>query len=60
MAPSQFNDGVGTRKQPERMKDDFLELVEDEQELFRFHQEFSAKVTSLVTQLGYRPEIIEH
>jgi len=41
------------------MKDDFLELVEDEQELFRLAQEFSTKVTSLATQLGCEPEIIE-
>ena len=59
MAPLQFNNGVETRKQPGWMKDDFLELVEDEQELFRLAQEFSAKVTLLTTQLGCRLEIIE-
>jgi hypothetical protein len=59
MAPLQFNDGVETRKQPGQMKDDFLERVEDEQELFRLAQKFSAKVTLLTTQLGCRLEIIE-
>jgi hypothetical protein len=59
MAPSQFNDGVETRKQPERMEDDFLELVEDEHRLFGLVQEFSEKVILLTTQLGCRPEIVE-
>jgi hypothetical protein len=50
---------VETRKQPERMEDDFLELVEDERGLFGLVQEFNAKVTLLATQLGCRPEIVE-
>jgi hypothetical protein len=59
MAPSQFNDGVETRKQPERMEDDFLELVEDEHRLFGLAQEFSEKVTLPTTQLRCRPETAE-